>query len=268
MLVGKTKRPRNVDTPRAAAILYGDWGTGGLAFLVSVPTAIVVVVLGLFTIPHLGEAIHHLKPLSGGLLANWNGFVGIVLALSGVEVIANATSGAASNAPPSGAGKRRPPKPDAKGNRHRLRKLVDPPNHLILILLTITRTSDLYVTYHLVHHYRIYRRRYCQLHHAYPHDIRYDDNPRNRRVDRGRAGRPIIFEACTRCLVSSSRSDFVDHRRSHRTIRFRQVAPCALAWPVSCIQEARVRRTTVSEGSGLCLRGAHWLAKAGAFAYA
>src|ERR1700676_3246277 len=27
MLVGKTKRPRNVDTPRAAAILYGDWGT-------------------------------------------------------------------------------------------------------------------------------------------------------------------------------------------------------------------------------------------------
>src|ERR1700745_1010447 len=27
MIVGKTKRPRNVDAPRAAAILYGDWGT-------------------------------------------------------------------------------------------------------------------------------------------------------------------------------------------------------------------------------------------------
>src|SRR5271166_1182506 len=205
MLVGKTKRPRNVDTPRAAAILYGDWGTskayviglafaiagyssfwliaamclltalvgvnymaicrhypdgggvyasvrhrseilsivgaflliadyivtaaisalsafqylgvdhpelfaaaaifgigalnyfgpkhtGGLAFLISVPTAIVVVILGLFCIPHLGQAIHNLKPLSGGLLSNWNGFVGIVLALSGVEAIANATS--------------------------------------------------------------------------------------------------------------------------------------------------------------------------------
>jgi amino acid transporter len=205
MLVGKTKRPRNVDTPRAAAILYGDWGTskayviglafaiagyssfwliaamclltalvgvnymticrhypdgggvyasvrhrsevlsivgaflliadyivtasisalsafqylgighpelfagaailgigalnyfgpkhtGGLAFLVSVPTAIVVVILGLFTIPHLGEAMHNLKPLAGGFFANWNGFVGIVLALSGVEAIANATS--------------------------------------------------------------------------------------------------------------------------------------------------------------------------------
>jgi amino acid transporter len=205
MLLGKTKRPRNVDSPRAAAILYGDWGTskayviglafaiagyssfwliaamclltalvgvnymticrhypdgggvyasvrhrseilsivgafllvadyivtasisalsafqylgvdhpelfagaaivgigalnyfgprhtGGLAFLVSVPTAIVVVVLGLFTIPHLGQAIHNLRPLPGGFFANWSGFVGIVLALSGVEAIANATS--------------------------------------------------------------------------------------------------------------------------------------------------------------------------------
>src|SRR6202008_5205750 len=37
MIVGKTKRPRNVDAARAAAILYGDWGTSkayviGLAF--------------------------------------------------------------------------------------------------------------------------------------------------------------------------------------------------------------------------------------------
>src|SRR5215471_1209383 len=40
MIVGKTKRPRNVDSPRAAAILYGDWGTSkayviGLAFAVA-----------------------------------------------------------------------------------------------------------------------------------------------------------------------------------------------------------------------------------------
>ena len=205
MLVGKTKRPRNVDTPRAAAILYGDWGTskayviglafaiagyssfwliaamcaltalvginymivcrhypdgggvyasvrhrseiisivgaflliadyivtaaisalsafqylgfsnpeifaavailgigalnyfgpkhtGGLAVAVSVPTAIVVVALGLFCLPHLGEAWQNLKPLSGGFLENWKGFVGIVLALSGVEAVANATN--------------------------------------------------------------------------------------------------------------------------------------------------------------------------------
>jgi amino acid transporter len=205
MIVGKTKRPRNVDWPRAAAILYGDWGTskayviglafavagyssfwlilamcalmalvgvnymaicrhypdgggvyasvrhrseiisivgaflliadyivtaaisalsafqylgwpnpeflaggailvigalnyfgpkhtGGLAVLVSVPTVIVIFILGLFTIPHIGEAAHNLQPLTGGFLKNWNGFVGIVLALSGVEAVANATS--------------------------------------------------------------------------------------------------------------------------------------------------------------------------------
>src|SRR5215469_519547 len=71
---------------------FGPRHTGGLAFLVSVPTALVVVLLGIFTLPHLGEALHNLKPLTGGFFANWNGFVGIVLALSGVEAIANATS--------------------------------------------------------------------------------------------------------------------------------------------------------------------------------
>jgi amino acid transporter len=71
---------------------FGPRHTGGLAFLVSVPTVIVVVLLGLLTLPHLGAAFHNLRPLSGGFFQNWNGFVGIVLALSGVEAIANATS--------------------------------------------------------------------------------------------------------------------------------------------------------------------------------
>ena len=71
---------------------FGPKYTGGVAFLISVPTAIVVVILGLFCIPHLGQAVHNLRPLSGGILTNWNGFVGIVLALSGVEAVANATS--------------------------------------------------------------------------------------------------------------------------------------------------------------------------------
>jgi amino acid transporter/nucleotide-binding universal stress UspA family protein len=71
--------------------LLGPKQTGGLAFLVSVPTALVVVTLGLFSLPHLGEAFGHLQPLHGTLAQNWAGFVGIVLALSGVEAIANAT---------------------------------------------------------------------------------------------------------------------------------------------------------------------------------
>jgi amino acid transporter/nucleotide-binding universal stress UspA family protein len=71
--------------------LLGPKHTGGLAFLISVPTAIVVVTLGLFSLPHLGTAIGNLQPLQGGFWPNWGGFVGIVLALSGVEAIANAT---------------------------------------------------------------------------------------------------------------------------------------------------------------------------------
>jgi amino acid transporter/nucleotide-binding universal stress UspA family protein len=72
---------------------FGPKHTGGLAFLVSVPTAIVVVMLACFCIPHLGEAAHVAvtHPLTGGFWNNWTAFVGVVLALSGVEAIANAT---------------------------------------------------------------------------------------------------------------------------------------------------------------------------------
>jgi len=71
--------------------LLGPKQTGGLAFLISVPTALVVIILGLFCLPHLGEAFVHLQPLHGTFGQNWAAFVGIVLALSGVEAIANAT---------------------------------------------------------------------------------------------------------------------------------------------------------------------------------
>jgi amino acid transporter/nucleotide-binding universal stress UspA family protein len=71
--------------------LLGPRHTGGLAFLISIPTVIVVIALAAFSIPHLGEAWQNLQPLHGSLGKNWAGFVGIVLALSGVEAIANAT---------------------------------------------------------------------------------------------------------------------------------------------------------------------------------
>ncbi len=70
---------------------FGPKHTGGLAFLVSIPTALVVLALGCFCLPHLGEAWHNVQPLTGGFTKNWTGFVGVVLALSGVEAIANAT---------------------------------------------------------------------------------------------------------------------------------------------------------------------------------
>lgn len=70
---------------------FGPRQSGGLAFLVSIPALIVVVLLAGFTMPHLGEAVRNLQPLQGSLMADWSGFVAIVLALSGVEAIANAT---------------------------------------------------------------------------------------------------------------------------------------------------------------------------------
>ena len=70
---------------------FGPKHTGGLAFLVSIPTVVVVVILGFFCLPHLGTAVHNLQPLQGEFFKNWNGFVGVVLALSGVEAVANAT---------------------------------------------------------------------------------------------------------------------------------------------------------------------------------
>lgn len=70
---------------------FGPKHTGGLAFLIAVPTVAIVVLLGAFSIPHLGEAVRNLQPLSNDWAGNWKGFVGIVLALSGVEAVANAT---------------------------------------------------------------------------------------------------------------------------------------------------------------------------------
>jgi amino acid transporter/nucleotide-binding universal stress UspA family protein len=70
---------------------FGPKHTGGLAFLVSMPTVVVVFVLGAFCLPHLGDAVHNLQPIQGGFAKNWGGFVEVVLALSGVEAIANST---------------------------------------------------------------------------------------------------------------------------------------------------------------------------------
>ena len=50
MITLTTNRPRNVDAPRAAAILYGDWGTSkayviGLAFAVAGYTSFWLIAL-------------------------------------------------------------------------------------------------------------------------------------------------------------------------------------------------------------------------------
>src|SRR5438876_291233 len=89
---GAVLRPRNVDWKRAAALLYGDWGTSkayviGLAFLAagfsSLPIILAVSALHLTT--------HFLQPRHESLGTLWVQFVGVILALSGAESIANVT---------------------------------------------------------------------------------------------------------------------------------------------------------------------------------
>lgn len=70
---------------------FGPKHTGSMAFLLGLPTVVVVVVLGAFSVPHLGEAARNIQPVSGGLPHSWAIFVGLMLTLSGIETVANMT---------------------------------------------------------------------------------------------------------------------------------------------------------------------------------
>lgn len=70
---------------------FGPRHTGNLAFLIAFPTFVVVVLLGLFSLPFLGEAIHHLEPLQESPKLTWLHFVSIIVGMSGIEAIANTT---------------------------------------------------------------------------------------------------------------------------------------------------------------------------------
>jgi amino acid transporter/nucleotide-binding universal stress UspA family protein len=70
---------------------FGPRHTGGLAMIIALPMLAVVILLCAFAVPHFAIAWHHIEPLQGGFMKNWMGFVGVVLALSGVEAVANAT---------------------------------------------------------------------------------------------------------------------------------------------------------------------------------
>ncbi len=84
--------------PWAAMLLVGVLGvlnlagpkhSGSLAALLAAPTVFILAAIAAFAIPHLTLA--HLHPLKAGFGHNWVAFVGVILALSGVEAIANLT---------------------------------------------------------------------------------------------------------------------------------------------------------------------------------
>lgn len=68
---------------------YGPKHSGSLAIALSVPVVVLVAILIGVSIPHLTTA--HLEPLHESPWAVWKQFVNAILALSGVEAIANMT---------------------------------------------------------------------------------------------------------------------------------------------------------------------------------
>src|SRR6184192_2077955 len=68
---------------------FGPKHSGSLAVALAVPTLIVVIVLIAISVPHL--TIHFLQPRQESLGTLWVQFVGVILALSGAESIANVT---------------------------------------------------------------------------------------------------------------------------------------------------------------------------------
>jgi len=68
---------------------FGPKHTGRIAVWLALPTVVVVVVIILMSLPHLTVA--YLEPSHKSFAKNWSSFVGVILALSGVEAIANLT---------------------------------------------------------------------------------------------------------------------------------------------------------------------------------
>jgi len=68
---------------------FGPKHSGSLAVALALPTALIVVVLIAFSVPHL--TTHFLEPRHHSLSTVWVQFVGVILALSGAESIANLT---------------------------------------------------------------------------------------------------------------------------------------------------------------------------------
>src|SRR5207244_4165071 len=68
---------------------FGPKHSGSFALSLAIPTVVVVVLLVLLSAPHLTLA--HLEPSHQSFRKNWTAFVGVILALSGVESIANLT---------------------------------------------------------------------------------------------------------------------------------------------------------------------------------
>jgi amino acid transporter/nucleotide-binding universal stress UspA family protein len=70
----------------------GPTKTGSIAMIVALATVVLTLVIGIACVPHLAEGFRRVEsPFKHGFVNSWIGFTEIVLALSGVEAIANMT---------------------------------------------------------------------------------------------------------------------------------------------------------------------------------
>ena len=72
-----------------AVNFLGPKHTGGIAVWLAVPAVVMVMLLIAGGAPQIAQI--HTHPPAGGLLGNWVAFVGMILAMSGVEVAASST---------------------------------------------------------------------------------------------------------------------------------------------------------------------------------
>jgi amino acid transporter/nucleotide-binding universal stress UspA family protein len=72
-----------------AVNFYGPRHSGSLAVGLAIPTVAVVVILVALGMPHF--SVRNLEPHVGSFGQTWTAFVGVILALSGVEAVANLT---------------------------------------------------------------------------------------------------------------------------------------------------------------------------------
>jgi amino acid transporter len=71
--------------------VVGPTKSGNIATLIALSTVAILVILCAAVMPHLNVREVQISAPEGGFFSNWPKFVGIVLALSGVEAIANST---------------------------------------------------------------------------------------------------------------------------------------------------------------------------------
>lgn len=70
---------------------FGPRHSGNAALVIATITIIIVIALAIVSIPFIGSALEHIESPKGGFIKNWDIFVSIIVALSGIEAIANAT---------------------------------------------------------------------------------------------------------------------------------------------------------------------------------